>query len=304
MTIIIIILLLLPSKSVESAANISLPGCPESCGGILIPYPFGIGPNCSISSEFEISCNTTGDGTQIPYLKAMNFYTVLNISIPHGQARLNLPVTYHCYNITRDLEINGPYWEIESLDNPFWLNKERNKFIVTGCNTVAYLHLDFNNDLPVGCLSTCNSRDSLNKYGPSCSGIGCCRTEIPMATNYFYIFWDDSFNNSKVYNFSRCSYAMVTEDTGSFNTNYITTDELINQRMPVVFDWTLGNITCKHAQTNQSSYACKSDHSDCLNSGNGGYICNCSKGYEGNPYLQGGCQGLSRSLSLSPPPSI
>ncbi|XP_078167787.1 wall-associated receptor kinase 3-like [Carex rostrata] len=78
-----------------------------------------------------------------------------------------------------------------------------------------------------------------------------------------------------------------------FSSDYITTNKLYNQSMPVVFDWAIGNETCEIAKGNRSSYACISDNSVCIDSSNGpGYFCNCSTGYDGNPYLKGGCQDI------------
>jgi hypothetical protein len=66
--------------------------------------------------------------------------------------------------------------------------------------------------------------------------------------------------------------------------------------VPVV----LGNETCKVAQANQSSYACVSKNSTCIDSSNGpGYFCNCSNGYEGNSYLLDGYQDQLFSLKYS-----
>ncbi|XP_078158596.1 wall-associated receptor kinase 1-like [Carex rostrata] len=64
--------------------------------------------------------------------------------------------------------------------------------------------------------------------------------------------------------------------------------------MPIALDWAIGNTTCEDAQTNKSSYACRSDHSVCSNStsNSGGYFCNCLDGYDGNPYLDEGCQDI------------
>ena len=145
----------------------------------------------------------------------------------------------------------------------------------------------------------CDSPDTLVNFG-SCSGIGCCQTTIPKDAHRFDGDFDPSYTNSKVYNFSKCSYVMVVEEAEfKFNTTYVTTGELSNATLPMVFDWAIGNTTCEEAQTNKSSYACISNNSVCFNRGRG-YLCNCSDGYQGNPYLHGGCQGLSIFNSLLP----
>jgi hypothetical protein len=61
-------------------------------------------------------------------------------------------------------------------------------------------------------------------------------------------------------------------------------------------DWAIrdGPPSCELAKRNEEtgSYACLSGNSECVDSPNGpGYLCNCSSGYEGNPYLPHGCHG-------------
>jgi hypothetical protein len=61
---------------------------------------------------------------------------------------------------------------------------------------------------------------------------------------------------------------------------------------PLVIDWAVGDETCEDAQKNTTSYACKAEYSYCYNTTNGpGYRCNCSNGFQGNPYLPRGCTG-------------
>ncbi|XP_078150727.1 wall-associated receptor kinase 3-like isoform X3 [Carex rostrata] len=296
-------LLLLHFKTAESAkSTFALPGCPDNCGGIPIPYPFGIGRNCSLSAEFNVNCQPSHDSntTIIPFLWGWN-YPILNISLSLGQARVSFPTaSRQCYNRKAKKE-QGMWYEIDTSDSSFRINTEKNKFTVIGCNTLAYLRLDFTTNYSVGCLSSCDSLDTLNKYG-SCSGIGCCQTAIPKETNSFYIHFDDRYNNSDVYHFNPCSYAMVVEEAEfKFRTNYVTTmlneHDIDNKLWPMVFDWAIENTTCDIALKNKSTYACRSDHSSCFNVSGVGYLCNCSVGYEGNPYLDGGCQDINECVN-------
>ncbi|KAH7854770.1 hypothetical protein Vadar_017630 [Vaccinium darrowii] len=105
---------------------VAKPGCQLYCGNITVPYPFGIGIDCSIGPDFDISCNTSYDPPKA-------FLGLEVLSITETQVRVRNYVTTQCYNKT------GPVTPeyglgIRVLENaPYTFSYTANKFTVVGC---------------------------------------------------------------------------------------------------------------------------------------------------------------------------
>lgn len=274
------------------------PGCPDKCGSVDIPYPFGIGTNCFLHKGFGLSCNKTGD-KMVPFYRDVE---MLNIMLSTAQARLYNQISWQCYEGSTGKR-NSSTWRLSLGSTIFTLSDFDNRFTLIGCDTLAYNEMkDYSNtSYRPGCVSTCYNLESLRNG--SCSGNGCCQTSIPSGINYYNISFDPNYNNGN------CSYAVImATDSFNFSTSYISTTSFRDEHngtVPVVLDWSIEEENCKVAQANRGNYACVSNKSDCVDSRNGlGYICNCSKGYQGNPYLLDSCEGLILSPKYNPFPFI
>ncbi|KAK1404048.1 putative wall-associated receptor kinase-like 16 [Heracleum sosnowskyi] len=270
-----------------TTAHHALPGCQETCGNLSIPYPFGTREGCYLNDLYLISCNNSK-----PYLRHGDA-GVLDISYD-GQLRMNSKVAYDCYDKSGNQTLHYQH-KLGLLS--FSISSKRNKFTAIGCDTNAMIQGSIGQRYMTGCMSLCESLKDV-KNG-SCSGIGCCQTSIPEGVRDYFINTDSFFSHEGIYAFSRCSYAFVVEEDGY---NFSSTDlyKLRKEsQFPLVLDWAVGNSSCLEAKTNASSFLCH-ENTVCYDSDNGpGYLCKCSEGYTGNPYLEDGCEDLDECHDAS-----
>ncbi|VAI35813.1 unnamed protein product [Triticum turgidum subsp. durum] len=193
-------------------------------------------------------------------------------------------------------------WGIESSPaSPLRLSNVQNKFTVIGCNALAYIS-DYNGT-GYQAMGVATCRDPSDLVDGSCSGMGCSQTTIPNRIYDYSVRFSRLANTSRIWRFNRCSYAVLMEAAAfKFDVSYINTTKFNDTnagRAPMVYDWAIRDVVrCDVARRNETgTYACLSSNSKCVDSTNDqGYMCNCTHGYEGNPYLQDGCKGVTMGL--------
>ncbi|PIN19068.1 hypothetical protein CDL12_08253 [Handroanthus impetiginosus] len=290
---ILVAIILLLATEIKSAM---LPeaDCPTMCGNLTIPFPFGTTSDCYLDDSFLITCNHSYN-PPMPFLN-MGKSQVLEISLD-GVMKVASSVASDCYDDS-GAQINGTISELVSYKFP--ISSTRNKFTVVGCDTFAfYKTSNEQRQRMTGCVTSCDSIDYV--INGTCTGIGCCQTYIPKGVKDFFVNIGSYRNHTRVNNFNSCGYAFVVEaEAFEFSTSDI--KDLRNiKRVPVVLDWSVGDVTCKEARENLSSYACRAIHSECSDSRNElGHRCNCLTGFQGNPYLVDGCQDINECTALKP----
>ncbi|XXG44203.1 hypothetical protein AAC387_Pa01g4068 [Persea americana] len=266
--------------------------CQDKCGDVLIPYPFGIGDSkCFRNEKFRINC--TGNSTT-PYktilLTGSSLVEVMHISVL-GHMSIRSSIGASCPG-NKSIPSSVPY--ISLGDGPYTLSSTRNKFTAIGCDFFGILEgsKEDGRYWMTSCLSYCKDRARAGITEGACFGSGCCQFSIPDGLKTIEGFtrgWDSQQNDNCTFTF------LVDQEQFIFSTSDLRGTNFYERSkdMQVMVDWVVERETCEEAKTNKTAYACRSDNSYCYNSTNGhGYRCNCSNGYEGNPYVDKGCKDI------------
>ncbi|KAL5564128.1 hypothetical protein UlMin_027292 [Ulmus minor] len=293
--IILFVVLACSCKPGRAGPPLAKDGCRESCGNLTIPFPFGVSEHCYLEEKFLITCNES-TGTPQAYLRTSEI-EVSNISLYDGELQVLNYRGKKCYYKNGSLDEHEDRSPSPSIWlSSFTLSPTRNKFVAIGCDTYAivegYTHNDdYDDDDPsytTGCMSICKEYD----YG-SCSGVGCCEiTNIPRGLGKIVVTMNSYDGHKKVWDFDRCSYAFVVEDSW-FKFSKTSFQQLnTRENVPMIIDWSIGNKSCEEARR-WGNLLCNENNSSCVDSSTGsGYICECKRGYEGNPYHPEGCQDI------------
>ncbi|XP_028773360.1 putative wall-associated receptor kinase-like 16 [Neltuma alba] len=265
----------------------SLAGCPDKCRDVDIPYPFGVGVqpgtsrNCFLDQSFNLTCDNT---TSTLYFEN---YPVSNISLQRNQMDISTLLSRGCCNRTGTIH--------NIYTKGFTISSTQNKFLTIGCDALGVLIFRKNFTYYSGCVALCDKPPPKGMIDQTCSGTGCCQVDIPTGMNNISFYGATVDNHTKVWTFNNCSAAFVAKsDWFSFSLDYLQKFPL--DRVPLVVDWTVSNVSCQTASSNEEEYACKSN-TDCVDSSDGtGYTCKCKSGFEGNPYHPDGCHGISGAL--------
>ncbi|PQM37232.1 putative wall-associated receptor kinase-like 16 [Prunus yedoensis var. nudiflora] len=299
-------LLIAQAAAITEGPQLALPNCPDHCGNLIIPYPFGVKENCYLNSSFFINCtrDESREPQMIPYWGNTRII-VSNISLEEAELQRFQSIAKDCYNKQGNLTYR--YDPSLSLRPPFTISHAKNKFFAVGCDAIALFegYPTFSDDQEsyiAGCMSVCNSLGNID-YQDSCSGVGCCQTSIPSGLKNLTVALDSVYNHTKITgNFSNCSYAFVVEETQfTFSSSSFQQLESVT-KLPMVLNWAIGeeNDSCNAAQKRQD-FACKAN-SKCVKpvDRSAGYICQCLPGYQGNPYHPDGCQDIDECMTTSP----
>ncbi|KAK9059308.1 hypothetical protein SSX86_021927 [Deinandra increscens subsp. villosa] len=265
------------------------PNCPTHCGNVTVPYPFGIAigndTGCSFNNSLYVTCNTYDENNPKLFLRSGNI-EIYNFS--ESEFRIRTRPSFRCYNQDGTISRQSERWT--RLTSPFTFS-EKNKFTVLGCDDYSLIRGE---SFSTGCVGVCSKNQDEPDDG-ECSGSGCCQTSIPKGQDYYDVTLEAFANHTDVWSINRCGLAFLGEE-GSFVfqgakdlSNSLDVWERIQATVRVVVDWV---IAPNGGGCSNQSTECK-ENSSCYEVDGGGYRCRCNNGYEGNPYLDPGCQDIN-----------
>ncbi|KAF0931024.1 hypothetical protein E2562_039356 [Oryza meyeriana var. granulata] len=307
---------------------IALPGCPDKCGNISIPYPFGIKEGCYFDINFSVICNlsTTPPATATGMLmqKSSGYYfgnqqdpvgvrtdkswwtvDLIDIDVARGEVRVAVPVSSDC-------STNESYHEFNifalslNFSTTFLFSPSRNVLMGVGQSVSSRISGLMSGTNYSATCSSLFDRPEKAQNG-TCTGLGCCEAELAPELGMITVGMRTESNS--MWKTFPCTYSMAVERSWyNFSLQdlygYGVLDRKFAGGVPLVLDFAIRNESCP-SEGKPLPTACRSSNSFCVNATNGqGYVCKCQEGYEGNPYLPDGCQDIDECKLRDEQPTL
>lgn len=209
-------------RSLSAILSSSKPGCPERCGNLTIPYPFGIGKGCYFDEPFEVRCNNN-----TAFSRGLNDRSVKHISM--DTITIVIPFSPYPYNKSSGKNLYGDEYSTGKSIYEYFSVSIKNNLVAIGCDIYAYIK-DLDNtsrrqdNIVSGCASFCDSGgakgsllyDSNNASSSAsstyCTGNnGCCQSAFSRMPIILFASIQTMNTEKTSWTSSNCTYFLVVE---------------------------------------------------------------------------------------------